>query len=208
MKDVQAKLILVILLMTLWPLSAIANDEIRPDSSIESNASINAYSSKNNSFINADSSIGANSDAITPKSSVITPNDSAVETSSRSDDVSSASAGPENEINEQLVQEILEQDIRQALENTKQSHLGKSSNTPFLAPRLVALYGVGKALMAEVQVGNQAYLYVKGQAYPAGYKGDKRVYQLKAMNGACVQLEKGMDKHSLCLRMLLGENHS
>ncbi|CAM5204278.1 hypothetical protein CDEF62S_02829 [Castellaniella defragrans] len=42
------------------------------------------------------------------------------------------------------------------------------SARPILAPRLVALYGVGRALMAEVQVGRDAYLYVKGQTHPAG----------------------------------------
>lgn len=107
---------------------------------------------------------------------------------------------------DQLVQDVLEQDIRQALRNS-QEKIPSSTSMPqsILAPRLVALYGVGKALMAEVQVGNQAYLYIRGQTYPAGYVGDKRVYQLKAMNGACIQLEKANDKHSLCLRMLLGE---
>ena len=59
--------------------------------------------------------------------------------------------------------------------------------------------------MAEVQVGTQAYLYVRGQPYPAGYLHDQHVYRLVAMNGACIQLEKGQDKHSLCLRMRLGE---
>ncbi|WP_170288462.1 hypothetical protein, partial [Castellaniella defragrans] len=76
---------------------------------------------------------------------------------------------------------------------------------PVLEPRLVALYGVGQALMAEVQVGRRAYLYVRGQAWPAGHVGDRGVYQLRGMNGACVQLERGEDRHSLCLRMLLGE---
>lgn len=107
---------------------------------------------------------------------------------------------------DQSVQDVLEQDIRQALRNSRESQPSAQSVQSILAPKLVALYGVGNALMAEVQVGNQAYLYIRGQAYPAGHLGDKRVYQLKGMNGACVQLEKGQDKHSLCLRMLLGEN--
>lgn len=109
---------------------------------------------------------------------------------------------------ELLIQDVLEQDIREALKNSYKQNQGSSPTQAFLAPRLVALYGVGKALMAEVQVGSQAYLYVRGQPYPAGFNGDKRVYQLKAMNGACIQLEKDMDKHSLCLRMLLGANQS
>lgn len=108
-----------------------------------------------------------------------------------------------------LVQDVLEQDIRQALRGySEKNPVNSQSVKSILAPRLVALYGVGKALMAEVQVGNQAYLYIRGQTYPAGHLGDKRVYQLKAMNGACVQLEKEQDRHSLCLRMLLGESLS
>lgn len=107
------------------------------------------------------------------------------------------------------VEQLLQRDMQQALKNSQQNQsLDKSLVLPVLAPRLVALYGVGKSLMAEIQVGNQAYLYIRGQPYPAGYRGDNRVYRLVAMNGACVQLEKGEDKHSLCLRMLLGEDKS
>jgi|SRR5690348_17344197 hypothetical protein len=112
------------------------------------------------------------------------------------------------------VRELMQQDLRQALdEATRSSQTGSGGGArpapapvrPLLAPRLVALYGVGRALMAEVQVGRDSYLYVRGQAYPAGHAGDRTVYQLRGMNGACVQLERGEDRHSLCLRMLLGE---
>jgi len=72
-------------------------------------------------------------------------------------------------------------------------------------PRLVAMYGVGRNLMAEVQVGARAFLYLRGQALPVGHAGDAAVYRLRDMNGACVQLERGEDRHSLCLRALLGE---
>ncbi len=71
-------------------------------------------------------------------------------------------------------------------------------------PRLVAMYGVGRNLMAEVQVGARAFLYLRGQALPVGHAGDAAVYRLRDMNGACVQLERGEDRHSLCLRALLG----
>jgi hypothetical protein len=111
------------------------------------------------------------------------------------------------------VRELMQQDLRDALheaaQRAKATHAavaeGGGLARPLLAPRLVALYGVGKALMAEVQVGRQAYLYVRGQAWPAGHAGDHGVYQLRGMNGACVQLERGEDRHSLCLRMLLGD---
>lgn len=112
------------------------------------------------------------------------------------------------------VRELMQQDLRQALDDAARSDSAGSAGgsrpapvpvRPLLAPRLVALYGVGRALMAEVQVGRDSYLYVRGQAYPAGHAGDRTVYQLRGMNGACVQLERGEERHSLCLRMLLGE---
>lgn len=113
----------------------------------------------------------------------------------------------------ETVHELMQRDSRQALQARPGHSVNGSGSAagvvggapPLLAPRLVALYGVGQALMAEVQVGRQAYLYVRGQAYPAGHAGDRGVYQLRGMNGACVQLERGDDRHSLCLRMLLGE---
>ncbi len=124
-----------------------------------------------------------------------------------------AMAAEEGEVWEvQSVRELMQQDLRRALEEPPPPAGGSKTSAgnparvhPVLAPRLVALYGVGRALMAEVQVGREAYLYVRGQAYPAGHAGDRNVYQLRDMNGACVRLERGEDRHSLCLRMLLGE---
>src|SRR5690606_5787227 len=118
---------------------------------------------------------------------------------------------PQSRWETQSVREWMQEDLRVALQPRPDVAAGASlANAglgvrPVLEPRLVALYGVGAALMAEVQVGRQAYLYVRGQAWPAGHVGDRGVYQLRGMNGACVQLERGQDRHSLCLRMLLGE---
>lgn len=109
----------------------------------------------------------------------------------------------------QSVRELMQQDLRQALTQADALSRGSPAGPAVravLAPRLVALYGVGAMLMAEVQVGQQAYLYVRGQPFPAGYEGDSGVYQLRGMNGACIQLERGDDRHSLCLRMLLNES--
>ncbi|MFV0284011.1 MAG: hypothetical protein ACK5JE_09500 [Castellaniella sp.] len=109
------------------------------------------------------------------------------------------------------VRELMQLDLREAQQTASGSSASRqrtgpeSLARPVLEPRLVALYGVGRALMAEVQVGRRAYLYVRGQAWPAGHVGDRGVYQLRGMNGGCVQLERGKDRHSLCLRMLLGE---
>ncbi len=120
-------------------------------------------------------------------------------------------SGEQDQWEVQSVRDLMQQDLRDA-QNAPSGSPGRSGSRladvpvrPVLAPRLVALYGVGQTLMAEVQVGPRAYLYVRGQAYPAGHAGDAGVYQLRGMNGACVQLERGEDRHSLCLRLLLGE---
>ncbi len=112
----------------------------------------------------------------------------------------------------QSVRELMHQDLHQALQKEAlkaatnlQAGRANSVVGAVLKPQLVALYGVGSALMAEVHVGNRAYLYVRGQTWPAGYAGDSGVYRLRDMNGACVQLEKDDDRHSLCLQMLLSE---
>ncbi|MGB6155175.1 MAG: hypothetical protein WBF60_04630 [Castellaniella sp.] len=120
------------------------------------------------------------------------------------------SSTPEESWETQSVRELLQQDLQDARQasapNPGVAISGvKPSVRPVMAPRLVALYGVGRALMAEVQVGQRAYMYVRGQPFPAGHTGDSGVYQLRGMNGACIQLERGEDRHSLCLRMLLGE---
>lgn len=128
----------------------------------------------------------------------------------RADDRVGPQADPQEHWQVQSIHELMQQDLHDA---RRRAAAPERASGPaaglaaqgLLAPRLVALYGVGQALMAEVQVGQRAYLYVRGQAYPAGHAGDRGVYQLRGMNGACVQLERGADRHSLCLRMLLGE---
>lgn len=109
----------------------------------------------------------------------------------------------------QSVRELMQLDIERALDQARQH-----ANSPGgivvdatggrLEPRLVAMYGVGRSLMAEVLVGTQAYLYVRGQAHPLGYANDQAVYQLRGMNGSCIQLHKAQNSHSLCLHAMLG----
>ncbi len=111
----------------------------------------------------------------------------------------------------QSVRELLRRDIQQALRPQTSrggplpSHTLPQGAAPGARPRLVAMYGVGHRLMAEVQVGTRGYLYVRGQALPIGHAGDASVYRLRSMNGACVRLERGEDRHSLCLRAMLSE---
>ena len=67
-------------------------------------------------------------------------------------------------------------------------------------PRLVAIYGVGKKLAAEVRIGAETHLYMNGHPVPVGRRGaDKSVYMLRAMDSACVRLERESRETRLCL---------
>ncbi len=73
------------------------------------------------------------------------------------------------------------------------------SDQPSGQLKLVAIYGVGKRLLAEVLVGSQPYVYLRGQPLPIGAKPDSRVYKLGGISGSCVQLERQHEAHTLCL---------
>lgn len=104
------------------------------------------------------------------------------------------------------VRELMRLDMERALEQRRQSAGRTMATEPVGAwqtPRLVAMYGVGRKLMAEVMVGSRPYLYVRGQAHPVGHGKDPDVYQLRGMTGSCVQLQRAQASHSLCLHALL-----
>lgn len=71
------------------------------------------------------------------------------------------------------------------------------------ALKLVAIYGVGKKLLAEVTDGTQSYIYMRGQALPVGGKAGASTYMLNGMSGSCVQLERKGEAHTLCLHPAL-----
>ncbi|HUH58462.1 MAG TPA: hypothetical protein VL001_00150 [Candidimonas sp.] len=72
--------------------------------------------------------------------------------------------------------------------------------------KLVAIYGVGKKLLAEVVVGQQNQMYMRGRALPIGVKeGDASAsYMLRGISDSCVQLERQLESHILCLHPALG----
>ncbi|GAB2910562.1 hypothetical protein LSG25_04280 [Paralcaligenes sp. KSB-10] len=65
--------------------------------------------------------------------------------------------------------------------------------------KLVAIYGVGKKLLAEVLVGSQPHIYMRGQALPVGVKAGTAAFMLRGITGSCVQLERQEESHTLCL---------
>lgn len=65
--------------------------------------------------------------------------------------------------------------------------------------KLIAIYGVGKKLLAEVMIGPQAHVYVRGQALAVGAKAGPSAYLLRGISGSCVQLERQDKAQTLCL---------
>jgi len=65
--------------------------------------------------------------------------------------------------------------------------------------KLLAIYGVGKKLLAEVRVGSRPLVYLRGQPLPLGAKADAQVYRLHGITGSCVHLERRGEAHTLCL---------
>lgn len=64
---------------------------------------------------------------------------------------------------------------------------------------LLAIYGVGKKLLAEVRVGAQSYVYMHGRLLPVGIKASSTALLLRGMTATCIQLERDEQSHTLCL---------
>ncbi len=119
-----------------------------------------------------------------------------------------ATSVSDTESDTMAVRELMRLDTELALRAT-QSRLDKAANDTSAvvaitgakrgALKLVAIYGVGKNLMAEVLVGSQPYVYMRGQALPVGAKPGHSAYQLAGISGSCVYLKQQDDEHTLCL---------
>jgi hypothetical protein len=111
------------------------------------------------------------------------------------------------------VRELMRLDTALALDFAKKSLRSRDSNRTGTAGmdgmahsgplNLVAIYGVGQKLLAEVTVGTQPYVYMRGQALPVGVKSGASAYLLRGISGSCVQLERSDEAHTLCMRPTL-----
>lgn len=113
------------------------------------------------------------------------------------------------------VRELMRLDTARALEDARSAQRKDNSLAPSAdqanrytrsgSLKLVAIYGVGTKLLAEVLVGQQPHMYVRGRALPIGFKGgDTSAYMLRGISGSCVQLERKLESHILCLQTALG----
>ena len=69
--------------------------------------------------------------------------------------------------------------------------------------RLVAIYGVGKKLLAEVHIGSKPHVYMRGSALPIGVSANPSTFRLRGITGSCIQLESKNEAHTLCLHPAL-----
>lgn len=76
------------------------------------------------------------------------------------------------------------------------SHGGQASQT-LDQPRLVAIYGVGKALRATVQWRGQRLEYRQGQADLPPLTSQQ--WQLQSLSGRCIVLRQESLRHRTCL---------
>lgn len=76
-------------------------------------------------------------------------------------------------------------------------HAGSSPDQGFSAARLVAIYGVGTRLMAELDVDGQILLFMRGRPEAVG-PGRKHAMRLVDMTSRCVEVSMGGQRESLC----------
>lgn len=106
------------------------------------------------------------------------------------------------------VRELMRLDTALALEQARarlrQHKHGQSmpGHSPLMhsgSLKLVAIYGVGKKLLAEVVIDQRKHVYMRGQSWAVGVKPDTSAYRLKGISGTCVHLERDGEGHTLCL---------
>jgi hypothetical protein len=125
--------------------------------------------------------------------------------------VSLAAAGAIDDLaaEQMTVRELMHLDTERALGLAKkalrkdggQAQGSENGNRPTRSGelKLVAIYGVGKKLLAEVVIGAQPHVYLRGHPLPVGVKAGPSVYMLRGISGSCIQLERKEEAHTLCL---------
>lgn len=110
---------------------------------------------------------------------------------------------------EMSVRELMRLDADLALKQLK-SRMGRESSGAETARggaesasggtlRLVAIYGVGRKLLAEVMIGSRPHIYLHGRALAVGAKAGPAEYLLRGISGSCVHLERRQEAYTLCL---------
>lgn len=64
---------------------------------------------------------------------------------------------------------------------------------------LIAIYGSGTRLLAQVNIGGDHYLFEQGRAHASGRHSKETEYVLDSISKSCVRLLHGETRHTLCL---------
>lgn len=123
--------------------------------------------------------------------------------------LASSSAAPAAQVDQMSVRELMRLDTALALRQLRSSLDTGTAGTALPVAhsgklKLLALYGVGKRLVAEVMIGGDRHVYMRDRSLPIGVKPHPSVYQLRGISGSCVHLERKDEAHTLCLQPALG----
>ena len=111
-----------------------------------------------------------------------------------------------------LVRELMRLDAELALSRLQKTLSNASKETQQVSsrernqgegrsdPRLVAIYGVGQQLLAEVSWYGQSYVFLKGRAGPVG-RNSAVTLRLKSLNPRCATFEEKEQRFELCLNL-------
>ncbi|TAM90671.1 MAG: hypothetical protein EPN41_01085 [Candidimonas sp.] len=107
------------------------------------------------------------------------------------------------------VRELVRVETQLALHRARQrlrDVAGGETSTPTAAsfgvePRLLAIFGVGGKLLAQVKQGERLFVYRRGRALPIGMRDtpEAPVFRLVGLSNTCVELDREGISLTLCL---------
>lgn len=103
------------------------------------------------------------------------------------------------------VRELMRLDAAQALDHARQGFAARPRDQAAVTQsgelQLLAIYGVGKKLLARIRHGDRTFLYIRGNALPVGVKADRSqsVFRLMGISSSCVELARAEKARTLCL---------
>ncbi|TEA77343.1 hypothetical protein [Allopusillimonas ginsengisoli] len=85
------------------------------------------------------------------------------------------------------------------IQGASHSEVARVVSTQTSGPRLVAIYGTGHRLVAQVDIDGNHYLYMQGQPQAMGRRNPEVAYVLEGISKSCVRLMNAETPHTLCL---------
>lgn len=107
-------------------------------------------------------------------------------------------------IDKQTVKQLMRLESERLLQSATVEKTSQSKEVTEVAPHLVAMYGVGKRVVAEVLFNGRSYVYLRGQTWPVGDQVGKNQLRLLSMTSRCVHLAYQQQEHELCVPLIEG----